>query len=213
MKYEERIYTVDQVENVIERVGGGGNGMNKVAWKNITGVPNTFEPKKHGDAKHTKDYATTSQTFSGNYADLSGKPQIFSGQWADLAGKPSSFEPKKHGDAKHTVNYAKNSELFSGSYNDLTNKPSLFSGSHNDLTGVDPSDHHTKYTDSDARNALKGSNPSFGTVTINDVLHMVPKSSPPSSPSNGDVYVDDGTNTSSGNPAFRLYDGGAWTEL
>lgn len=39
---------------------------------------------------------------SGDYADLTGKPTLFSGSYADLSGKPT---------------------LFSGSYADLTNKP------------------------------------------------------------------------------------------
>lgn len=38
------------------------------------------------------------------------------------------------------------------------------------------------------------------------------KSSPPSSPSAGDWYIDDGTNTSSGNVAMRIYDGSAWVD-
>jgi len=36
---------------------------------------------------------------------------------------------------------------------------------------------------------------------------------PYSSPSAGDVYLDDGTNTSDGNPHRRYYDGTSWTDL
>ena len=46
------------------------------------------------------------------YDEITGKPDLFSGNYEDLAGKP---------------------ELFSGDYNDLENKPTLFSGSYNDL--------------------------------------------------------------------------------
>ena len=47
------------------------------------------------------------------YANLTGKPNLFSGSYTDLTNKPG---------------------LFSGSYTDLTNKPGLFSGSYTDLT-------------------------------------------------------------------------------
>ena len=50
---------------------------------------------------------------TGSYADLSGKPTLFSGSYVDLTSKPT---------------------LFSGSYTDLTSKPTLFSGSYTDLT-------------------------------------------------------------------------------
>ncbi|MDR7037407.1 hypothetical protein J2X36_002154 [Methylobacterium sp. BE186] len=51
---------------------------------------------------------------SGQYADLIGRPTLFSGSYADLTGKPA---------------------LFSGAYADLTGKPALFSGAYADLTG------------------------------------------------------------------------------
>ena len=51
---------------------------------------------------------------TGSYADLIGKPTLFSGAYADLTGKPT---------------------LFSGAYADLTGKPTLFSGAYADLTG------------------------------------------------------------------------------
>ena len=68
-------------------------GSNTVAASSITGL------------------ATVATT--GSYADLSGKPTLFSGSYVDLTNKPT---------------------LFSGSYVDLTNKPTLFSGSYTDLT-------------------------------------------------------------------------------
>jgi hypothetical protein len=48
----------------------------------------------------------TDNTFSGAYADLTGKPTLFSGAYSDLTGKPS---------------------LFSGAYADLSGKPTLVS--------------------------------------------------------------------------------------
>lgn len=37
--------------------------------------------------------------FSGDYDDLDNKPSLFSGAWADLTGKPSTFPPSTHGHA------------------------------------------------------------------------------------------------------------------
>ena len=42
---------------------------------------------------------------------------------------------------------------------------------------------------------------------------MTPQSSEPSSPSENDVYLDDGTNTASGALGFRRYDGSAWEDF
>jgi len=38
-------------------------------------------------------------------------------------------------------------------------------------------------------------------------------STPPTSPSEEDLYLDDGTNTSSGTLGFRRYDGSAWEDF
>ena len=62
-------------------------------------------------ASSVSGLATVATT--GSYADLSGKPTLFSGSYTDLTNKPT---------------------LFSGSYTDLTSKPTLFSGSYTDLT-------------------------------------------------------------------------------
>jgi len=42
---------------------------------------------------------------------------------------------------------------------------------------------------------------------------MSVKSSEPSSPSDGDIYLDDGSNTSSGNYALRVYNGTSWVDM
>ena len=65
-------------------------------------------------------------TFSGAYADLTGKPNLFSGSYDDLTNKPLLF------DGNYT-SLANKPSLFSGSYNDLTSKPSLFDGDYNSL--------------------------------------------------------------------------------
>jgi len=42
---------------------------------------------------------------------------------------------------------------------------------------------------------------------------IFPLSTPPTSPQEGRVYLDDGTNTGDGNSGFRYYDGNAWMDL
>ena len=43
--------------------------------------------------------------------------------------------------------------------------------------------------------------------------HMTPLDTEPDDPLNGDVYLDDGTNTASGTRGFRRYNGSAWTDI
>lgn len=42
---------------------------------------------------------------------------------------------------------------------------------------------------------------------------MTPQSSAPSDPAEGDVYLDDGTNTDSSTLGFRRYTGSAWEDF
>ena len=54
----------------------------------------------------------------------------------------------------------------------------------------------------------------LGGHLLRNILYFssLAQSSVPSSPSEGDFYVDDGTNTSSGNPGLRQYSGGSWND-
>jgi hypothetical protein len=45
-----------------------------------------------------------------------------------------------------------------------------------------------------------------------DVANMTVQSSTPSNPEEGDIYIDDGSNTSSGNYAVRIYNGTSWVD-
>lgn len=58
-------------------------------------------------------WAKASSKPTYTYAEITEKPELFSGNYNDLTNKP---------------------DLFSGSYNDLSDKPTLFSGNYNDLT-------------------------------------------------------------------------------
>ena len=42
---------------------------------------------------------------------------------------------------------------------------------------------------------------------------LAPQSAPPSPATRGDVYLDDGTNTRSGKPGLRWFDGTQWLDL
>ena len=66
-------------------------------------------------------YALKTQLFSGDYADLTNKPNLFSGDYADLTNKPLLFD-------KEYTSLLNRPSLFDGDYNSLSNKPNLFSG-------------------------------------------------------------------------------------
>jgi len=70
---------------------------------------------------------------SGAYADLTGKPTVFSGNYTDLTNQPHLSLVATSGSYADLINKP---TLFSGSYSDLTNKPTIFSGSYNDLTNT-----------------------------------------------------------------------------
>jgi hypothetical protein len=65
------------------------------------------------DGAGALSWAAGDGTFSGAYADLTGKPTLFDGAYSSLTGTPA---------------------LFSGVYADLTSKPTLFDGDYNSLT-------------------------------------------------------------------------------
>lgn len=57
-----------------------------------------------------------------------------------------------------------------------------------------------------------------GKLTLGDSattapLSMTERSAAPTSPASGDLYLDDGTNTASGNPGWRRYTGSAWEDV
>ena len=49
--------------------------------------------------------------------------------------------------------------------------------------------------------------------SANPPLNITERSTPPSSPSANDIYLDDGTNTASSNPGWRRYTGSAWEDV
>lgn len=89
----------------------------------------------------TTNPAKTTNSFSGEYNDLTGKPTLFSGIYNDLTEKPNLFnweyDSLRNKPVLFDLEYdsLKNKpSLFSGAYNNLTGKPNLFSGSYLDLS-------------------------------------------------------------------------------
>lgn len=124
------------------------------SWNDLTDIPNDFSD----GVDNTGDAATeitgneavfnswdknSADDFSGNYADLSNKPNLFSGTWNDLTDKPDFFSGSWFDLSDKPVLFSGSYTdlinipiLFSGSYTDLSNKPELFSGSWNDLIDI-----------------------------------------------------------------------------
>lgn len=165
----------------------------------------------NNDADHG---TTASHTyFSGNYADLT-----------NVSVTSADISDGTIAEADLSFNAATQSELFSGDYADLTGV-SVATG---DLA-FDPATqgelnthegnaaaHHTKtpeFTNADAVSAINGADITPNSVGIATVLNMPATATAPASPTAGDIYVDDGTNTTSGSTGFRYYDGSAWVDL
>lgn len=53
----------------------------------------------------------------------------------------------------------------------------------------------------------------FPDSAVDPPLNLTERSTEPSSPSTGDIYLDDGTNSVSGEPAFRRYTGSVWEDI
>ncbi|MGM0613305.1 MAG: hypothetical protein ACQESM_07330, partial [Bacteroidota bacterium] len=107
--------------------------------------------------------------FSGNYNDLTDKPNLFSGSYNDLTDKPVLFS----GDYRDLSNKP---TLFSGDYDDLTNKPTLFSGSYLDLTdkptNFSPADHNhddSYYTQTQVDDKIANAGGSVDFATLQDI--------------------------------------------
>jgi hypothetical protein len=110
--------------------------------KDITDLTDTTHLLFNGNyanlsgAPNIANYATNSNVSNLSntvanitWANLSGKPALFSGSYNDLTSKPALF-------SGNYVDLTNKPALFSGNYNDLTSKPTLFSGAYSNLTGT-----------------------------------------------------------------------------
>lgn len=115
--------------------------------------------------------------FSGNYNDLSNKPQLFDGQYSSLIGTPiiptdvSSMTDNNH-------------LFFSRNYNDLTNKPVLFDGQYSSLSG--------KPTIPADINQLSDNNHLLFSGDYNDLTNKPSNSSQTLSLTNDTIGISDG---------------------
>lgn len=76
----------------------------------------------------TNNPIIVTNSFSGAYNDLTGKPVLFNWEYDSLKNKPNLFSGVYNDLTSKPV-------LFNWEYDSLKNKPSLFSGAYSDLTG------------------------------------------------------------------------------
>lgn len=95
---------------------GGGGGGSSVEWEQIL-ESGTKIATITIDSDSYDVYAPT--PFSGDYNDLTNKPELFSGDYDDLTNKPTI--PTKTSDLTNDSGYT----TFDGDYNSLTNKPAI----------------------------------------------------------------------------------------
>jgi uncharacterized protein (TIGR02145 family) len=103
----------------------GGSSYAEMGISQLLSVPFSLYAAKAGNG------------FSGNYADLSNKPELVTvattGNYSDLMNLPVLSSVALSG---KYADLLEQPVLFTGKYADLTDKPSLFSGSYLDLTNL-----------------------------------------------------------------------------
>ena len=127
---------IDLTDMSVTIAGAAGGGS--LTYNNSTGVF-IFTPAD----------VSGFSTFSGSYADLTGKPTLFSGDYGDLTNIPASSDNMElsltGGTTLNLVNGTDNSVIDSVNLNAITsyldytqldNLPTLFSGDYNDLTNA-----------------------------------------------------------------------------
>jgi len=116
---------------------GLGTAATTASTDYATSAQGTKADTAHGWGNHANaGYGTSS--FSGAYADLSGKPSLFSGSYNDLSNKPTIPTNNNQltngagyitgitsGMVTTALGYTPGTSSFSGSYNDLSNKPTI----------------------------------------------------------------------------------------
>lgn len=111
-----------------------------VTWESVTGKPSFSVVATSGGYA---DLTGKPALFSGSYSDLSGKPSLFSGNYSDLAGKPSLSAVAISGayadllgrPAIPAAQVQSDWSAVSG-LSAIANKPTLFSGAYSALNGI-----------------------------------------------------------------------------
>lgn len=112
----------------------------------------------HGNEDHSSTFAVAGDTQPPETHDNTAHSETYLTS-ADVDGAPNP-----HDNSAHDPNFLKQSD-----YNPQTDTSyDTFSGSHNDLTNIGASDHHTRYTDSEAAVAapVQSVNGKTGSVSI-----------------------------------------------
>ncbi len=156
---------------------------------------------------------------TGNYSTVGGgNSNTASGHYSSVAGGYSNTASGDYSFAVGVGLYARSyGEMVIGTYNtDYTPTQSTSWNASDRLFVV--GNGWSSYARSDALVILKNGNVGIGTAIparklhVSNAIRLAPLSSPPSSPAIGDIYMDDGTNTSDGTPKLRVYDGTTWRE-
>lgn len=119
--------TTNGLITLTEAAGSGGGG-GVTAFTALTDAPASYSGQagkgvRVNTGASALEFYTISAGFSGDYADLTGKPTLFDGVFASLTSKPTTI-------AGYGI-----TDAFNGTYASLTGKPTLFSGAYVDLTG------------------------------------------------------------------------------
>ena len=178
----------------------------------------------------------------GNYSSLAGMYNYIelSGNNISIAGvsnvfrNGSTLSNDNYTGLKNTVSLEGDNSVFFGhkddiQSNDVTNTAySLVSTDNNTSTAGTIYGVYLNFNDTDLTrwgiyqaggstnffngNVGIGTNAPARKLHVSDAMRLEPLSAAPSSPATGDMYMDDGTNTSNGNPKLMVYDGTTWQE-
>jgi hypothetical protein len=89
--------TLEERVTSLEAASPTGSVSGAVSWGGITGtLSDQTDLQTALDAKGTSN-------FSGAYADLTGKPELFDGAYSSLSGIPATFTPAAHNQAISTI--------------------------------------------------------------------------------------------------------------
>ena len=152
-------------EGSVLRSNGNAFVNARLSYNDLTNRPSIPNPQVNSDWNATSGVSQilnrpllSTVATTGDYSDLTGRPELFSGNYEDLDNKPLIPDPQVNSDWNSTsgVSQILNRPLLSnvaitgdysdvlsrpnlssvsltGSYNDLLDKPTLFSGNYQDL--------------------------------------------------------------------------------
>jgi hypothetical protein len=147
--YVETHTTATNANGLISIEIGGGNVVSGI-FASINWSTGTYFIKTETDPAGATNYSITGTTqllsvpyalhaktaengFSGNYQDLSNKPNLFDGQYSNLSGLPTLSIVAANGSYNSLLDKP---VLFDGQYNSLLNLPELFNGDYNTLSNL-----------------------------------------------------------------------------